>query len=79
MLLKISQILQENTYVELPFNKVAGLQGRNVVKKKSPTKVFPIELANILITPVLVLWMQYIVDGSDEGLIILPSNVLTDK
>ena len=55
MLLKISQILQENTYVELPFNKVTGLQGRNVVKKKSPTKVFPIELANILITPVLVL------------------------
>ena len=51
MLLKISQILQENTYVELPFNKVTGLQGRNVVT----TKVFPIELANILITPVLVL------------------------
>ena len=41
--------------MELPFNKVTGLQGRNVVKKKSPTKVFPIELANILITPVLVL------------------------
>ena len=68
MLLKISQILQENTF-----------RAATLLKKRAQQRFFPIELVNILIIPVLVLWMQYIVDGSDEGLIILPSNVLTDK
>ena len=51
--LKISQYLQENICVGVPFNKVAGLQGCNFIKKRLEYRCFPVNIANFLRTAIL--------------------------
>ena len=49
--LKISQYLQQNTFVgRLFFNKVAGLQVCNCIKKRLQHKRFPVNFAELLLT-----------------------------
>ena len=47
MFLKMSQISQENTCIEISFNKVAGLQD---FKKRLPKRFFPVKFVKYLRT-----------------------------
>ena len=51
--LKISQISKENTCVEVFFNKVAGLQACNFIKKILQYRYFPVKFAKLFKTPIL--------------------------
>ena len=46
MFLKIWQISQENTYIGVCFNKVAGLRACNFVKKKLKHRRYYVKFAN---------------------------------
>ena len=51
VLLRISQILQENTCVGFPFNNVPGLKVCNSIKKRLQHKCFPVKFAKLLKIP----------------------------
>ena len=53
VLLKISQVSQESSVLEFLFNKVAGLQACNFIKKKLQHRCFPVRFVKFLRRPIL--------------------------
>ena len=61
LFLKISQILQESIFVRVFFNKVAGLQNCNFIKKIHQHRHFPLKFSRFLRTPFFTEHLQCLV------------------
>ena len=58
--LKIIAISQQNTCVEVFFNKIAGLQACNFIKKRLQHRCFPVKFTKFLRTPFFTEHLQWL-------------------